>query len=228
MDMQSTASSAEEPSGASLTERIRAAVEADILAGTLAPGEAIDDKALGLAFGVSRTPVREALLLLSAQGLVDIAPRAGIRVRKPSAAELVALLEGLAELEAACTRLAALRMDEAQRHALERAREATQAAAGTGDRGAYTRANEDFHGLLQRGSGNPVLVAQLHAMRNRLSAFRRRVMEQPGRLAAASREHALIVDAVRLGDADAAAQAMREHILRKGRAVADLVLVHGG
>jgi DNA-binding GntR family transcriptional regulator len=215
-------------SALSHTERVRRAVEADILTGALAPGDAVDDHALARVHGVSRTPVREALLLLAAGALVDIVPRAGIRVRRPGAAELVALVEALAELEAACTRLAAQRMDAMARQALQRAHEAAAAHAAADDRAGYARANERFHGLIYTASGNPVLVEQLTAVRKRLAAFRRRVLEQPGRLPTASAEHALIVSALLRGDAEEAASAMRQHILRKGQAVAEVVLAWAG
>lgn len=225
--MQHPMSSPEEPAVASLTERIRFAIEDDIVGGRLLPGAVIDDKALAEAFGVSRTPVREALLLLSAQALVDIVPRAAVRVRRPSALELVALLECLAELEAVCTRLAAQRMDAGQRASLRQAHEDADACATAGDRVGYERANAAFHEAIYRGGGNAVVVEHLWATRKRLAAFRRRVMDQPGRLVTASREHAAIVEAVLCGDSDAAMHAMREHILHKGKAVADLVLVSG-
>jgi DNA-binding GntR family transcriptional regulator len=209
---------------ASLAERIRHTVEADILAGRLAPGAAVDEKALAAAHGVSRTPVREALLWLAAHGLVEFQPRAAIRVRRPDSAELVALLEYLAELEAVCARLAAQRMTLAQRHALGAAQQAAAACAAVDDRAGYEQANEAFHTLLYAASGNPVVVGQLQRTRARLAAFRRTVMEQPGRLASASQEHDAIVSAVLQGDADAAMRAMRDHVLRKGKAVADVVL----
>lgn len=211
---------------ASLAERIRQAVEADILGGHLAPGAAIDERALAAAFGVSRTPVREALLWLAAHDLVEFRPRAAIRVRRPDTAELVALLEYLAELEAVCTRLAAQRMTLAQRDALGAAQRAAAACAAAHDRAGYEQANQTFHTLLYTASGNPVVVEQLQRTRARLAAFRRTVMEQPGRLAGASREHDAIVAAVLAGDADGAMRAMRDHVLRKGKAVADVVLAH--
>ena len=211
---------------ASLAERIRSAVEADILAGLLAPGSAIDEKLLAARFGVSRTPVREALLWLGAHGLVEFQPRAAIRVRRPDSAELVALLEYLAELEAMCARLAAQRMTLAQREALRAAQGAAAACAAMDDRPGYAQANEAFHTLLYAGSGNPVVVVQLQRTRARLAAFRRLVMEQPGRLAGASQEHDAIVSAVLNGDGDAAMRTMRDHVLRKGKAMADVVLAH--
>jgi DNA-binding GntR family transcriptional regulator len=206
------------------TERVIAAVERDILSGALMPGDAIDDRALAHTHGVSRTPVREALLLLAAQGLVEIVPRVGIRVYRPSAAELVALVEALAELEAACTGLAAQRMDPAAREALQQAQRAGAAHAAAADRAGYAEANECFHGLIWAASANPVLVGQLAMVRKRLAAFRRRVLDQPGRLPVASAEHAQIVQAVLAGRAEEAARAMRSHVLRKGQAVAEVVL----
>ena len=164
--------------------------------------------------------------MLSAQGLVEIAPRVGVRVRRPDTAELVALLEALAELEATCARLAAQRLNASQHQALLRAHEQALACAAADDRIAYAAANRDFHQTLHEGCGNPVLAAHLVSTRHRLAAFRRRVMEAPGALQLSCGEHTLIVDALSRGDAEAAGQAMREHILRKGRTLADLVLVH--
>ena len=218
--------SSTETSTASLAERIRQAVEADIVGGRLPPGAAIDEKALAAALGVSRTPLREALLWLAAQDLVEIQPRAAIRVRRPDTAELVALLEYLAELEAVCTRLAAQRMTLAQRKALGAAQQAVATCAAANDRAGYEAANESFHTLIYTASGNPVVVDQLRRTRARLAAFRRTVMEQPGRLANASSEHDLIVQAVMAGDAEAAMRAMRDHVLRKGKALADVVLAY--
>lgn len=212
------------PAAGSLAQQIRQVVEVDILSGRLAPGAAIDEKALAAAFGVSRTPVREALLWLAAHDLVEFQPRAAIRVRRPDAAELVALLECLAELEAVCTRLAAQRMSAAQREALRAAQQTVAASAAANDRDRYEQANHEFHALIYAASGNPVVVEQLQRTRARLAAFRRKVMDQPGRLAGASREHDAIVHAVIEGDADAAMRAMRDHVLRKGKAVTDVVL----
>ncbi len=223
--MPTTASSSGKPAPASRAELLRQAVETDILEGRLAPGAPIDDTALMAAHGVSRTPVREALILLAQQGLVDILPRAGIRVRRPSAPELVALLECLAELEAVCARLAAQRIGGPARAALQQAQQRAAAAAAADDRAAYAAANADFHDTLYAASGNPVLVEQLRGVRKRLAAFRRHVMDTPGRLQAASAEHVRILDAVLAGRPDDAWLAMHEHILRKGSAVAEVVLV---
>lgn len=210
--------------GGSLQDRIRQALELEILSGARPPGSAIDEKALARQFEASRTPVREALLLLAAQGLVQIAPRAGITVRKASTAELVATLEALCELEAVLARLAARRAGTAQHAELREALAAAHACAAAGDVRGYGPANARLHECIYRTSGNPVLVEHVRSVRKTLSAYRPRSFERAGRLAVSDREHERVVEAICRGDGDAAAAAMREHIDVGGEALVALVL----
>jgi DNA-binding GntR family transcriptional regulator len=206
-------------------ERIRAALLEAIEGGTLMPGDAVDEKALADRFGVSRTPVREALLTLAAQHLVRIVPRSGIHVHAPAPAELVSMLEALSELEAVVARLCTLRMDPMQRERIQRLADATRDAAARGDRHVYEAANEHFHEALYQGCGNEIVVEQVRQLRLRLAAFRRRVRDQPGRLQSSASEHDAVVAGIVDNDTERAAQAMREHIIAKGRAFADMLLV---
>lgn len=212
----------------SQSDRIRLALMQDIESGVLLPGAALDEKALVERFGVSRTPVREALLTLAAQRLVRILPRSGISVHAPDATELVGMLEALSEMEGVAARLCALRMDHQQRQAIEVLCQKTEEAANAGDRLAFEAANEAFHDALYQGSGNVLVVEQLRLLRLKLAAFRRRVRDQPGRLQASAADHRLIVDALLRSQPEQAAQAMREHISAKGRAFADLLLAPPG
>ena len=209
----------------SQAERIRAALLQDIESGVLLPGAPVDEKELAERFQVSRTPVREALLLLAAQSLVRIVPRSGIHVHAPDAPELVSMLEALSELEAVVARLCTLRMSHQQRSAIDQLCRATQTAANQSDRHAFEQANERFHQALYRGCGNAIVVEQVRQLRLRLAAFRRRVRDQPGRLQTSAAEHQQIVTALLANQPEAAAQAMREHISAKGRAYADMLLV---
>ncbi|HEX3142241.1 MAG TPA: GntR family transcriptional regulator [Rhizobacter sp.] len=208
----------------SIQERIRTAIEAEILSGARPPGSPIDEKALATSFHASRTPVREALMLLSAQGLVHIAPRSGIYVRRPTAGELAALLEALCEIEATLARLAARRVTPEVAAALAQALEATARRAAASDRKGYAAANSVLHEHIYAGSSNPVLVDHARGVRKRLAAFRLRGFDQPGRLQASDREHRRIVDAICRGDGEAAAAAMREHISLGGEALVALLL----
>lgn len=208
----------------SIQERIRTAIEAEILSGARPPGASIDEKALAASFNASRTPVREALMLLSAQGLVHIAPRSGIYVRRPSAAELAALLEALCELESTLARLAARRATPEMAAALMQSLDAASRCAKANDRSGYAKANAVLHDHIYDGSSNPVLVEQVRGVRKRLAAYRQRGFDQPGRLQTSDQEHHRIVNAIRQGDGEAAASAMREHISAGGEALVALLL----
>lgn len=207
-----------------MQDRIRASLEQEIVSGARPPGSPIDEKQLASQFKASRTPVREALLTLAVQGLVRIVPRSGIFVRQASAGELVALLEALEETEAVLARLAARRMTPEQREQLRLAEQQTADAAAQNDRPAYEKANNRLHTLIYQGSNNAVLVEQVRNLRNRLSAYRLRAFDAPGRLQTSSREHAAIVDAVCAGDGEQAAAAMRAHINVGGEAMVTLIL----
>ncbi len=162
--------------------------------------------------------------MLAARGLVQIAPRSGIYVRKASVAELVATLEALAELEAVLARLAARRATPEQCKDLKQKQAKAAARAAASDRKGYESANALLHEAIYSCSGNLVLVDQVRGVRRTLAAYRQRGFDKPGRLSTSSREHARIVQAVCAGDDMAAAEAMRVHINAGGEAMAALVM----
>lgn len=210
----------------SLQDRIRESVIAAIQAGELRPGEQIDEKGLAERFDSSRTPVREALLMLAAQGLVTIAPRAGMFVHKPGAAELVAMFETLAEMEGVVARLATRRISPAGKKALAEAHEAAGIPARARDAAAYAEANRAFHEVLYVAAANPFLSEQIVQLRRRLAIYWQKTdLINEARVASSYREHGHVVEAILGGQADAAAEAMRTHISAGGKALADLVLL---
>ena len=192
--------------------------------GRLKPGMAIDEPALCERFGVSRTPVREALLLMAAKGLVNIVPRSGIYVRQLDARELVAMMEGLSELEGVLARLAASRIDAPQKTELEAALAETAACAEAGDSMAYEAANARLHEAVYEASGNRFIVDQTRELRLRIATYRGRLFERAGRMAQSQEEHTSVVRAILAGDSEGAAEAMRNHVLIGGKVFADLVL----
>ena len=220
--MQTMSSNSARPP--SLQDQIRRRIEEDIKSGKLAPGSPIDEKGLATLFRSSRTPVREALLLLSMQGLVEIRPRSGILVKRPTASEQIALFEALAEFEAIIARLAAQRMRKNDHLELKKALEAGGRMAKVNDPDRYEKANATFHEVLYRASANPFIVEQIQAIRTRLAAFRLLGFDRPGRLLASHAEHQQLAKAVLDGDGEAAARAMRNHISNGGKGFADLVL----
>ena len=212
------------PASSSLQDRIRLALEEDLRSGQLLPGMAINEPALCARFGASRTPVREALLLLAAKGLVDIRPRSGIYVRQLEARELVAMMEGLAELEGVLARLAAIRISAQLAARLDAALRCTAERARADDAEGYAQANAELHEIIYEASGNAFIVEQTRLVRLRITPYRGRMFEKPGRLARSQAEHEAVVGAIRAGHGEAAAEAMRTHISMGGRAFADMVL----
>ncbi len=184
----------------------------EILAGALPPGLHLDEQVLARRFGVSRTPVRDALRLLSGTGLIDIRPRLGATVRTVTTEELDTLFVAMGEIEASCARLATLSMTRAERAALRTQHEAMARLAVAGDREAYVEANLAFHGLLYAGAHNPAIEDIARSLRRRLMPYRRAQFNAPGRLARSHAEHDLVVRAVLARDAAGANAAMLVHM----------------
>src|ERR1700760_4409686 len=123
--------------GNRLSERLRESIEEEIATGKLLPGTRLDETELATRFGVSRTPIREAIKLLHGEGLIEHRPRRGAVVAQIGADRLVEMFEVMAELEAMCARLAARRMSDDEIDALQAAHEACRGAAKANDSDAY-------------------------------------------------------------------------------------------
>jgi DNA-binding GntR family transcriptional regulator len=205
----------------SIAARLHAAIEQDIATGILPPGARLDEVGLADRYRASRTPVREALRLLAASGMVEIRPRRGAVVAMVGPERLYEMFEVMAELEAMCGRLAARRVTAQGREGLLAAHEACRAA--TGDPDAYYEANESFHRAIYAAAGNAFLAEQCVALQRRLRPYRRLQLRVGNRVARSFVEHGAIVDAIAAGDGGAAVAALREHIVVQGERFADLV-----
>lgn len=204
-------------------DRIREELEQAIVAAEFADGERLDEVTLSARFSVSRTPVREALHALAASGLVEMIPRRGAFVRYPSFIKVVEMFDVMAELEAMCGRLAARRISEDELARLEEAAVACEAAMEKGDADEYYRENGHFHHVLYRASGNSFLAEEASRLHKRLQPFRRLQLRVRGRLRQSMQEHRDVQDAVRKGDAERAARALRRHISIQGENLNDLM-----
>ncbi|MGF1659877.1 MAG: GntR family transcriptional regulator [Rubrimonas sp.] len=187
-------------------------LSAGIVEGALAPGVRLDEQSLAERFEVSRTPVREALAQLAAQGLVERRPHRGVVVAGLSMERLLHLFELMTELEGVCARLAALRMTDAERAALAADHLAARALAEAEDSERYADANRLFHLAIYDGAHNPELVGTTRDVRNRLAPFRRAQFQVHGRPSASWREHDAVAQAILARDGEAASAAMRAHI----------------
>jgi DNA-binding GntR family transcriptional regulator len=203
-----------DPSGRqTLAETLRLQLADEIVRGVLQPGTALDETELARRFAVSRTPVREAIRLLAASGLVETTAHRAAFVARPTAAQLTGMFEVMAELEALCAGLAAERMTGADRRELEEAHEELRALIHAGDPQRYHEINEAFHGVVYMGAHNDHLAELTLATRVRVSPYRRAQFRNLGRLAKSHVEHDRVVVAILRGDRDSAAAAMRAHIV---------------
>ncbi len=174
--------------------------------------------ALAERFGVSRTPIREALLQLGAEGFIEVRPRRGAIVSVPTTQRLIEMFETMAELEAACGTLAARRLTAEDDRLIEAAHLACVDVAAGGDPEAYYLANRTFHEALYRASRNAFLAEQALTLHKRLSAYRRVQLRARNRHGQSLAEHAGILEAIREGNEELAAKRLRDHVLVRASA----------
>lgn len=194
------------------TETLRLQIADEIVSGVLEPGAPLDEQELAARFGVSRTPVREAIRQLSASGLVSVRPHRGAVVALPTPRQLDDMFEAMAELEALCAGLAARNMTTPERRDLERLHEKLRLLVQQGDPGRYHEANEAFHAAIYAGSHNGYLADLTLMTRARVAPFRRAQFRATGRLGGSYQEHDAVVQAILRGDQAGAIEAMRAHI----------------
>lgn len=195
-----------------LAERLRLQISDEIVRGDLAPGIALDEMELAQRFNVSRTPVREAIRLLAASGLVDARPHRSAVVARPGREQLVGMFEALCELEMICAGLAAERMTKPEQAGLKRQHQELKVVVRAGETLRYYELNVDFHSAIYAGSHNAYLEKITSETRARIAPFSRAQFTTLGRLDQSYSEHDAIVAAILAGDRGKAAAAMRHHI----------------
>lgn len=193
-------------------EELRLQLADEIVRGVLEPGAALDETELAKRFGVSRTPVREAIRQLAASGLIEARAHRGAVVAQPDADHVAGMFEVMAELEALCAGYAAERMTAPERQALAELHEKLRVMSHVGDPDSFHEFNEIFHNAIYAGSHNPHLAEITLATRRRVQPYRRAQFRNAGRLAKSWAEHDQVVTAINRGDRIGAAQAMRLHI----------------
>ena len=182
------------------------------------PGEPLSENRISKLLGISRTPVREALQMLSQEGLVEIAPGRGVTVAARSFREILDVLFIRLIIESELTRLAAENMSPEQVASLWKCLQTMEQAVEDGDRQAWSIADMAWHEILSDACPNQLLGELVLQMRNRIHRYAS--IEHNLRLKQlrnGTAEHRIIVEAIAAGDAQAAAAAMHDHLesLRK-------------
>jgi DNA-binding GntR family transcriptional regulator len=193
-------------------ERLAAEIAEAILSGKLHPGTRLDEQSLADRYGVSRTPVREALRQLRTSGLIDMEPHKGATVARVTAVKLEEMFGAMAEIEATCARLAAIGMNPIERRRLQALHECMSIMARQADHAAYVEANARFHAAIYAGAHNGILEDIATGLRRRLLPFRQAQFQMPGRLAQSHAEHDAVLMAILRADAGAAHTAMLHHV----------------
>jgi DNA-binding GntR family transcriptional regulator len=199
---------------ASLRETVTQMLRAAIISGEMTPGEVYSAPALGTRFGVSATPVREAMIDLSREGLVETVPNKGFRVTSVSEADLddIAALRML--IEPPTVRQVTPRIPAAAIPALRELAAAIVDNAAAGDLVTYTEADRRFHLAILEHSNNQRLVSLVSELRSHTRLYGLSGMAARGTLAGSAAEHLELVDLIAAGDAEGAGDLMERHIGR--------------
>jgi DNA-binding GntR family transcriptional regulator len=205
------------------SDQLREAIEEKIAMGEYLPGKRLDEAELLTAFGVSRTPLREALIQLASLGLIELRPRRGAVVAEVSPQQLIEMFEVMGELEAMCGRLASRRITESGQKELLAAHNACKVAAESDGPDAYYYANERFHFAIYAASHNTFLALQARQLHRKLRVYRRLQLRVRNRVASSFAEHDGIVTAILAGSGELTAERLRKHVLIQGERFGDLV-----
>lgn len=194
-----------------------------IAIGKFVPGQHLDETELATQFGVSRTPIREALNQLMSMGIIVMRPRRGAVVADIGPQQLLEMFEVMAEIEAMCGRLAARRMTKTEHSALLAAHQACKEARDGTDPDDYFFRNEAFHELIYAGGRNAFLAEQARSLHRRLRPYRRLQLRVRNRTTASYDEHEQIVQSIIAGNSDLTVELLRQHITVQGERFADLI-----
>lgn len=206
--------------GADLAEEV---IRTAILAGQLAPGSELREAALGAQLGLSRTPIREALLSLQAAGLVETTRGRVARVRNPSFDELVAAYELRAVVEGAAARMAAARTTPEALKAMRDSCIRFESLIDNEDSSPLVKENAIFHGLVHANCGNQLIAPMTRQLIEMPLVYSAYAAYTPDRRRLSHRQHEMILDAMERRDEDAAERIMRQHISDAGEAALRLV-----
>lgn len=206
----------------SLHEQVADTLRQEIFDGILAPGGFVDEAALCLRLEISRTPLREALKVLTAEGLVRHEPRRGCFVSEVTERDLDEIFPVIALLEGRCAHEAANHASDADLAALEVLHERLQRAARGKRIVDYYEINYAIHEAIMLLANNRWLVQVVGDLRKILKLARLQQLHAPGRLDESLHEHMAVFAALKARDALGAEAAMRTHLTRQREALRKL------
>ena len=222
--MKGAASAKPERAGTSLVDSAYSEIRQRILDNVWPPGHQVLEQALVLELGMSRTPVREALVRLANEGLIEVVPRHGMRVLPVSAAGMQEIYDILTSLESMAAELVARSRPAATELApLEKASRDMEKALKKDDLDAWAEADERYHRQLIELCGNRRLAAIVYNYWDRAHRVRMFTLRLRPKPVNSTREHLAVVEAIRRGDVVAARELHRAHRERGGRELIEIL-----
>jgi len=196
-----------------------------IYKGDLGSDQKINESHLCEAFGVSRTPVREALRMLRSEGLVNLVPQKGAYVcRRLSIEEMEDMFNVMSMLEGMCARIATQKMDEKNFQKIETLHQKLEEKYANRDYQGYVDVNNRLHVFIQKLSGNKALDEVVNSLRQKILLYRYRQLYYADRLDKSIVEHRRILEAFRKRDVSLAESLMQEHLLKHCEALKEYTL----
>ena len=197
-----------------LSEEVAERLREQIFSHELAPGSWLDEQSLALAFGISRTPMREAIKVLATEGLVTTKMNKGAYVTEVDRQDLEQIFTVLSLLEGQAAKETAIKASEEQLTRLDDLHHRLEKAAADRDLEQFFEINVKFHEMIQEIAGNPWMNGVIDDLRKVLKLKRRDSLSRSGRLLSSLVEHREILQAILKRDPLAAETAMRQHLAR--------------
>ena len=205
------------------TEILVSEIEKLIVNGSMVPGQRLDEMVLAKKYGVSRTPVREAIRALTAIGLVQNTGKQGSQVAKLSISMLIEMFELMAVLEGMCAQLAARRATKNELLEMKKTHQLLEKTFEKGNHKEFYNVNLQFHDQLYNASHTQYLAEETLRLRRRLSPYRMRVTFQPGRMNSTLEEHNKILIAIKKGESELAKNEAISHLRLIGNDLEDFI-----
>jgi DNA-binding GntR family transcriptional regulator len=196
-----------------LHDMLVAGIREMVISGALRPGDKVPEQALCRRFGVSRTPLREALKVLASEGMLQLLPRRGAIVASVSPDEIDELFPVMAALEALAGELVCKRASDSELARLGTIHDDMMSAYAAGNEATYLQANRSFHETLVAVAGNATLTATYTQILMRTRAFRFVARKSPENWQAAVRDHQSIMEALGSRNAARLSRLLRRHVM---------------
>ena len=194
-----------------------------IMTGKLKEGDKVNEGKLCETMGISKTPMREALRVLSVEGLIRLVPNRGAFVTKPEFEEIAEMFDVMSLLEGFCAHRACEKMTSRKFAHLEKLHAKLEENFERHDQEEYIRVNHQYHSLVQEIAGNRTLNQIVDGLRKKILLYRFQSLNLPDRFASSIREHRDLLEAFRQRDDSRAEALMRQHLQNQTQALKNLV-----